>query len=65
MSDRVDQFCEKSEGSSQRAGRPGSTFKANVQKLPEEGEQALQKYLNETRSRIAQRRKTSSKCVPA
>ncbi len=58
MSDKVDQFCEKLKGRLNALADQVETLKANVKKLPEEGEQSLQKYLNETRSRIAQRKKS-------
>jgi predicted HicB family RNase H-like nuclease len=58
MSAKVDQFCEKLKNRLNALADQLETLKENVKQLPKEGEQALQKYLNETRSRIAQRKKS-------
>jgi predicted HicB family RNase H-like nuclease len=58
MSAKVDQFCEKLTNRLNALADQLETLKENVKQLPKEGEQALQKYLSETRSRIAQRKKS-------
>jgi uncharacterized protein (DUF342 family) len=52
MSARVDQFCDKLRDRLNTLEDQLATLKTNVQKLPKQGEQALQKCLNEARTKI-------------
>ena len=61
MSARVDQFCDKLKDRLNSLEDQVLTLKTNVQKLPQQGEQALQKYLTETRSKIEQQKKKVEK----
>ena len=57
MSARVDQFCDKLKERLNALEDQVSTLKTNVQNLPKQGEQALQKCLTETRGRVEQQKK--------
>jgi len=52
MSARVDQFCDKLKDRLNTLEDQLATLRRNVQKLPKQGEQALQKCLTEARSKI-------------
>ena len=61
MSARVDQFCDKLKDRLNALEVQVSALKTNIQKLPQQGEQALQKCLADTRSKIDQQRKNVEK----
>jgi len=61
MSARVDQFCDKLKDRLNSLEDQVLALKTNVQKLPQQGEQALQKYLTEARSKIEQQKKKVEK----
>ena len=52
MTARVDQFCDKLRDRLNTLEDQLATLRTNVQKLPKQGEQVLQKYLTEARSKI-------------
>lgn len=57
MSERVDQFCDELRLHLNALEKQVDNVKSSLQSLPEQGEQALQKSLNETRSKIEAQRK--------
>jgi len=57
MSARVDQFCDQLRDHLKALEEQVDTLKSNLQKLPKQGEQILQKNLNEARSRIEGQKK--------
>ena len=57
MSARVDQFCDQLKDRLNALENQVDTLKSNLQKLPKQGEQVLQKSLNEARSRIEGQKK--------
>src|SRR5687767_204734 len=57
MSARVDQFCDKLRDRLNTFDDQLATLRTNVQKLPQQGEQALQKCLTEARSKIEEEKK--------
>jgi len=57
MSARVDQFCDQLRDHLNGLENQVDTLKSNLQKLPKQGEQVLQKNLNEARSRIEGQKK--------
>lgn len=57
MSARVDQFCDRLKDRLNALENQVETMKSNLQKLPKQGEQALQKSLNEARGKIKAQKK--------
>ena len=52
MSARVDQFCDQLKDRLNALESQVETVKSNLEKLPKQGEQALQKSLNEARGKL-------------